>query len=1612
MKRLSVIFIFFLLSFIFLSKTLAQAPQGFNYQAVARDASGNELASQSIDVKIGIRLGSETGTLVWEEIHAVTTNEFGLFTLKIGDTEVTVGSGTLGSFSEIVWSSGTYYMEVAIKTDATFIQMGVSELLSVPFSLFAEDGNEGPSGPTGPTGPQGSQGDKGDKGDLGDQGEAGPTGPQGEKGDPGTGLINRGSWGGDSTYYEGNYVFNRSTDDPLVNSMWIFQGTEPYINASQPYLDTDNWVEFEAPQGPEGPEGPQGPEGPKGDTGDTGPEGPIGATGPTGATGPQGETGATGPVGPAGPKGTDCWDLNGNGINDPAEDVNSDGFWNADDCKGPQGDEATDDQDLQLSGNTLSLTNDPTTVDLASYLDNTDNQSLIKSGNDLSIAGGVGVIDLSEYLDNTDNQDLVLSGDDLSISGGVGSVDLSEYKDNTDSWVLDGDTISYNGLVGIGTESPGGKLEVMGDGTEAADDPLFEVKRKDGQTVFAVYPEGVRIYVEESTAKGTKGGFAVGGFSPVKGLTNEFLRVTPDSVRVYVNDDGLKGTKGGFAVGGFSPVKGITNEYLRVSPDSVRVYVEGETVKGTKGGFAVGGISPVKGVSEEYLRVTPDSVRVYIDTETVKGTKGGFAVGGFSPVKGVNDEYLRVTMDSTRIYTADSISGFGVGNLGAESTESYLKLNPKNYFIGHSSGMLTEEVTPPLGLYNVFIGYETGFKNVSGGKNVFMGYQSGRYNEFADKNVFIGFNSGYGNTGSSNTFIGSMAGYVNDGDRNLFLGESSGSFNLSGHDNIFLGNEAGMNNYDGNYNIYIGFQSGSMMNSNNYNTFLGYQAGKENVGNNNVFLGYHAGLGNYGSNNIVLGFEAGAGISDNTIVIGKEAGRYSSGSSSILIGTNAGEHNTGGSNIILGHHAGENNTGILNVILGHNAGVSNEGYRNIFIGDSAGFNNTNGLVNQFYGYKAGFANLTGGSNIFMGHQAGMDNTTGSGNIFIGNGSGEHLLYGNFNTFMGNNAGYRSDSGYYNTFLGSQAGFNCYGDTNIAIGYQAGYSADASNNSIMIGGQAGFHLENGVSNIVIGKRAYYIASNVSYNTILGAEAGRNTNGDGNIFIGYQAGYSASGSNKLYIENSSSIAPLIYGEFDNDYVRINGDLDVVNGFKPGWSTNAIGGIIRWSGTDLQVYTGSTWASLINIGDGHSLDAADGDPVNRVYVSAVGNVGIGTTSPNRTLSVAGNSNIGGDLTIQDGSILGTSLINMYDSGDDGIIDVYGDAAVRVRLAAMGNSYFNNSGNFGIGTSSPTYKLSVQGNGIFADDIYLRDGSTTTGDFLARIYDSSDDGIIDVYRNNAVTLRLHGNGNSYFNSGNVGIGTTSPNAKLAVVGTQINGGDFYVRDASITGTNVVRIIDGGTDGNDGIIDIYADGAVTSSLSGSGHCYFNGVGNVGVDTQYPVSDLAVAHGSNATYDGIALFNKNITGNANGAVRWSLYMQASDMDLNFRYNGVYKAQIYASDGSYHYTSDRRMKKNFEQLDNVLTKVMKLAPTSYHMLDQKDSEQKRIGFIAQEVNELFPSLVFYSSDEDLYSLNYAGFGTVAIAAIQEQQEIIEKQQSEIDELKRMVEELIERIPSIK
>ncbi len=116
-------------------------------------------------------------------------------------------------------------------------------------------------------------------------------------------------------------------------------------------------------------------------------------------------------------------------------------------------------------------------------------------------------------------------------------------------------------------------VEVTSKAVANDDDPIFEVRNKDGLVVLGVYQTGVRVYVDDDDKKTGRGGFAVGGFTTQKEKSNiEYLRVTPDSVRVYIDADAKKTGRGGFAVGGYTTQKaGITDNFFNIETASAEI---------------------------------------------------------------------------------------------------------------------------------------------------------------------------------------------------------------------------------------------------------------------------------------------------------------------------------------------------------------------------------------------------------------------------------------------------------------------------------------------------------------------------------------------------------------------------------------------------------------------------------------------------------------------------------------------------------------------------------------------------------------------------------------------------------------------------------------------------------------------------------------------------------------------------------------------------------------------------------------------------------------------------------------------------------------------------------
>ena len=138
------IYIFLCITIASLTQLQAQAPQGFNYQATVRNNSGDLVVNTNVYFKFNVIQGSQTAVPIFTETHYVPTDDLGQVNLVIGQ-----GTANTGIFSELDWSLGSYYLGIELNTGSGYVAMGTTQLLSVPYALYAE--NSGNSTPTTPT---------------------------------------------------------------------------------------------------------------------------------------------------------------------------------------------------------------------------------------------------------------------------------------------------------------------------------------------------------------------------------------------------------------------------------------------------------------------------------------------------------------------------------------------------------------------------------------------------------------------------------------------------------------------------------------------------------------------------------------------------------------------------------------------------------------------------------------------------------------------------------------------------------------------------------------------------------------------------------------------------------------------------------------------------------------------------------------------------------------------------------------------------------------------------------------------------------------------------------------------------------------------------------------------------------------------------------------------------------------------------------------------------------------------------------------------------------------------------------------------------------------------
>ena len=262
---------------------------------------------------------------------------------------------------------------------------------------------------------------------------------------------------------------------------------------------------------------------------------------------------------------------------------------------------------------------------------------------------------------------------------------------------------------------------------------------------------------------------------------------------------------------------------------------------------------------------------------------------------------------------------------------------------------------------------------------------------------------------------------------------------------------------------------------------------------------------------------------------------------------------------------------------------------------------------------------------------------------------------------------------------------------------------------------------------------------------------------------------------------------------------------------------------------------------------------------------------------------------------------------------------------------------------------------------------------------------------------------------------------------------GDVVISSSSTSPSDMFTVVDGGIDitrnstGSNGQLDLTEsesnDGARINFLNtGSAsnlwtlygysnntpensrfNIYHSGTGNIltakgsgdlGVGGT-PNTDLHLYHGTNVSADGLKIQN---VGSNNNWMRFYVFNSSGNMNLYSTNQGATSiGNFNAVTGAYASTSDRRLKRDFVDLYFDWDQFMNLRPLTYIYKNDRVGK-RRIGMVAQDVEEIYPELINYQKEDQIYHMEYGAISVVAIKAIQEQQRIIEELKTQVAELK--------------
>jgi hypothetical protein len=604
-------------------------------------------------------------------------------------------------------------------------------------------------------------------------------------------------------------------------------------------------------------------------------------------------------------------------------------------------------------------------------------------------------------------------------------------------------------------------------------------------------------------------------------------------------------------------------------------------------------------------------------------------------------------------------------------------------------------------------------------------------------------------------------------------------------------------------------------------------------------------------------------------------------------------------------------------------GAGMSGSNNVAVGTFALAYNTTASSNTAVGYQAGYANTTGANSVFIGNQAGTATTTASFITAVGNRAAYSNTTGTDNVAVGAVALNTNTTGGYNTALGNYALYsNTTASNNTAVGYQAGYSNTTGTTSTVMGRQAGYSNTTG-ANTLIGDQAGYFITTGTQNVgvgryVLNANAGTNT-GNYNVAVG---------DNALLSNTTAS---------NNTAV----------GYQAGYSN-----------------TTGTRNTLIGEQSGRSI-------TTNSFNTFVGN----HTGENTT---GGYNTFLGDYA---GYLVTTGtrhlILGKFDGNSSGL-DIRTASNYIVLADGDGNlrQVIDSSGNLLVGATSTrsSAKLDIRGNVIALGENATYFGTidySAGAGFLSLTAESG--GGIKFLAGTTERMRID-------TSGNVGIGTSSPSAKLQVNWT--SGSNTALFQTSAVGQDVgLQIQSTATNGGNWAITTSDStrGGLTNSLAFQ---------NKGASTAPMLIDssgnLCVGRSSVGVGDRFV-----VQTTSSGTIMLGYNSSATNT-----FQILDSGNVRNTNNSYGAISDAKIKENVVDATPKLDKLNQVRVVNFNLIGD---EQKQIGVIAQELEQIFPSMVEESPDRDVdgndlgtvtKSVKYSVFVPMLIKAIQEQQALIE------------------------